>query len=181
MIVGVGICDPTTQLRSRAEPEDPVYSPYLPLLRLQSVSASLPDLSLPYCTSPYFTFFTSVHLLISHLSPVPPIFPSVCLCYPNFLRTLMFHPYLLCSTRVVFKISSCIPYPVTFGFLRNPDVAGNGRSEGRKRVRPIAIDYCTVAGTAGAGCKGDRRSKGPDSWSPFRTPMALWRHKGKET
>ena len=44
---------------------------------------------------------------------------------------------------------------VTFGFQRNPDVAGNGRSEGWKRVRPIAIDYRTVAGTAGAGCKGD--------------------------
>ena len=88
-----------------------VCSPYLPLLRLRPVSASLPDLSLPYCTSPYFTFFTSVHLSISHLSPVPPIFPSVHLYYPDFLRTLMFHPYLLCSTRVVFKISSCIPYP----------------------------------------------------------------------
>ena len=44
---------------------------------------------------------------------------------------------------------------VTFGFLRNPDVARNGGSEGRKRVRPIAIDYCTVTGTAGAECKGD--------------------------
>ena len=28
---------------------------------------------------------------------------------------------------------------VTFGFRRNPDVAENGRSEGWKRVRPIAI------------------------------------------
>ena len=44
---------------------------------------------------------------------------------------------------------------VTFGFRRNPDAARNGRSGGRKRVRPIAIDYCTVAGTAGAECKGD--------------------------
>ena len=70
---------------------------------------------------------------------------------------------------------------VTFGFQRNPDVARNGGSEGRKRVRPIAIDYCTVAGTARAECKGDRRSKGPDGWSPERTPTALWRHKGKET
>ena len=60
----------------------------------------------PYCISPYFTFFTSVHLLISHLSPVPPIFPSVRLCYPDSLRTCMFHPYLLYSTRIVFKISS---------------------------------------------------------------------------
>ena len=102
----VRICDPTTQLHFQAEPEDPVCSPYLSLLRFRPISASLPDLSPPYCTSPYFTFFTSVHLLISHLSPVPPIFPSVCLCYPDFLQTLMFHPYLLCSTRVVFKISS---------------------------------------------------------------------------
>ena len=44
---------------------------------------------------------------------------------------------------------------VTFGFQRNPDVAGNGGSGGRKHVRPIAIDYRTVAGTAGAECKGD--------------------------
>ena len=70
---------------------------------------------------------------------------------------------------------------VTFGFRRNPDVARDGRSEGRKRVRPIAIDYRTVAGTAGAGYKGDRRSKGPDSRSPSRTPTALRRHKGGET
>ena len=50
---------------------------------------------------------------------------------------------------------------VTFGFRRNPDVAGNGRSEGRKRVWPIAIDYRTVAGTAGADTKEteDRRGQ----------------------
>ena len=102
----VRICNPTTQSRSRAEPKDPVCSPYLSLLRFRPVSTSLLDLSPLYCTSPYFTFFTSVHLLISHLSPIPPIFSSACLCYPDFLRTLMFHPYLLCSTRVVFKISS---------------------------------------------------------------------------
>ena len=40
-----------------------------------------------------------------------------------------------------------------FGFRRNPDVAGNGGSGGQKRVRPIAIDYRTVAGTAGADAK----------------------------
>ena len=45
---GVRICDPTTQSRSRVEPEDPVCSPYLFLLRFQPVSASLLDLSL--CT-----------------------------------------------------------------------------------------------------------------------------------
>ena len=70
---------------------------------------------------------------------------------------------------------------VTFGFRRNPDVAGNGRLGGRKRVRLIAIDYHTVAGTAGVECKGDRRSKGPDGWSPEQTLTALRRHKGKET
>ena len=102
----VRICDPTTQSHSRAEPKGPVCSPYLSLLHFRLVSALLPDLSPLYCTSPYFTFFTSVHLLISHLSPVHLIFPSVHLCYPDFLWTLMFHPYLLCSTRVVFKISS---------------------------------------------------------------------------
>ena len=68
-----------------------------------------------------------------------------------------------------------------FGFQRNPDVARNGGSEGWKRVRLIAIDYRTVAGTARAGCKGDRRSKGPDGQSPERTPTALRRHKGEET
>ena len=68
-----------------------------------------------------------------------------------------------------------------FGFRRNPDIAGNGRLGGCKHVRPIAIDYHTVAGTAGAECKGDRRSKGPDGRSPEQTPMALWRHKGEET
>ena len=38
-------------------------------------------------------------------------------------------------------------------------MAGNGRSGGWERVRLIAIDYYTVAGTAGVECKGDRRSK----------------------
>ena len=70
---------------------------------------------------------------------------------------------------------------ITFGFRRNLDVARNGRSEGQKRVQPIAIDYHTVAGTAGAECKGDRRLKGPDSRSPEWTPTALQRHKGEET
>ena len=69
---------------------------------------------------------------------------------------------------------------VMFGFRRNPNVARNGRSEGRKCIQLIAIDYRTVAGTAGAEYKGDQRSKGPDSRSPFWTPTALWRHKGEE-
>ena len=38
-------------------------------------------------------------------------------------------------------------------------MAGNGRSGGWERVQLIAIDYHTVAGTAGVECKGDRRSK----------------------
>ena len=70
---------------------------------------------------------------------------------------------------------------VTFGFQRNPDIAGNRGSEGQKRVQLIAIDYRTVAGTAGVECKGDRRSKRPDGRSPEWTPTALWRHKGEET
>ena len=62
--------------------------------------------------------------------------------------------------------------PVTFGFRRNPDVAGNGRSEGRKRVRPIAIDYHTVAGTAGADAKEteDRRGQTVGVWNGLRRP-----------
>ena len=58
--------------------------------------------------------------------------------------------------------SEVVAWPsVTFGFRRNPDVAGNGGSGGRKRVRPIAIDYRTVAGTAGAEYKEteDRRGQ----------------------
>ena len=44
---------------------------------------------------------------------------------------------------------------VMFGFLRNPDIAGNRRLGVWKRVWLIAIDYHTVAGTAGVECKGD--------------------------
>ena len=46
-----------------------------------------------------------------------------------------------------------------FGFQRNPDVAGNGRSGGQEHIRLIAIDYHTATGTAGAEYKGDQRSK----------------------
>ena len=38
-------------------------------------------------------------------------------------------------------------------------MAGNRRSGGQEYVQLIAIDYHTVAGTAGTECKGDRRSK----------------------
>ena len=38
-------------------------------------------------------------------------------------------------------------------------MAGSGRSGGWERVRLIAIDYHTVAGTAGVECKGDQRLK----------------------
>ena len=48
---------------------------------------------------------------------------------------------------------------VMFGFQRNPDMAGNGRLGGQEHVQLIAIDYHTVAGTAGAECKGDQRLK----------------------
>ena len=54
-----------------------------------------------------------------------------------------------------------------FRFRRNPDVAGNGRSGGRKCVRLIAIDYHTVAGTARVECKGDQRLKRA-RWSESR-------------
>ena len=94
----------------------------------------------------------------------------------------------ICHRSRSHKVAGCIlksipPYSpdVTFGFQRNPDVAGNRGSGGWKRVQPIAIDYCTVAGTAGAECKGDRRLKGPDGRSLERTPTAFQRHKGKET
>ena len=50
-------------------------------------------------------------------------------------------------------------HTVMFGFRRNPDVARHGRSGGQKHIQLITIDYHTVAGTAGAECKGDRRSK----------------------
>ena len=70
---------------------------------------------------------------------------------------------------------------VTFRFRRNPDIAGNGGSEGRKCVWLIAIDYHTVTATAGAECKGDQRSKRPDSQNPEWIPTALQRHKGEET
>ena len=38
-------------------------------------------------------------------------------------------------------------------------MARNRRSGGWEHIRLIAIDYHTVAGAAGAECKGDRRSK----------------------
>ena len=53
------------------------------------------------------------------------------------------------------RIVMILTYSVTFRFQRNPDIAGNRRSGGRKRVQPIAIDYHTVAGTARVECKGD--------------------------
>ena len=51
-------------------------------------------------------------------------------------------------------LPTCL-HPVTCGFQRNLDVAGNRRSGGLEHVQLIAIDYHTVAGTAGAECKGD--------------------------
>ena len=69
--------------------QNPMF-PYIVLscvsLCFQPVSALHPDLSPLYCTSLYFTFFTSVHLSISHLSPVPPIFLSVHLDFPQCHR-----------------------------------------------------------------------------------------------
>ena len=107
----VRICNPTTQLCSQVEPNGPICSPSLSLLCFWTVSTLHPDFSPLYCTSLYFTFFTSVHLLISHPSLVPPIFLSVHLDFPWTPFGLVFHLYLLCSAVVVFKISSCISYP----------------------------------------------------------------------
>ena len=64
------------------------------------------------------------------------------------------------------------------GIRTLPETEGWG---GWKRIWPIAINYCTVTGTARAECRGDQRSKGPDGRSPERTPTALWGHKGEET
>ena len=49
-------------------------------------------------------------------------------------------------------------------------MAGNRRSGGQEHVQLIAIDYHTVTGTAGAECKGDRRSK-----------MARWPESGMDS
>ena len=49
-------------------------------------------------------------------------------------------------------------------------MAGNGRSGGQECVQLIAIDYHTAAGTAGAECKGDQRSK-----------MARWPESGMDS
>ena len=65
-------------------------------------------------------------------------------------------PQARASLAPVLMASYC---PVTCRFQRNPDVARNGRSGGWERIQLIAIDYHTVAGTAGAECKGDQRSK----------------------
>ena len=77
-------------------------------LCFQLVSTSHPDLSLPYYTSLYLTFFTSIHLLISHLSPVPPIFLSVRLDFPRTPFGLTFHLIIPVPTRIVFKTKPCI-------------------------------------------------------------------------
>ena len=81
--------------------EQNLMFPYVVLLYVflcfWSVSTSHPDLSPLYCTSQYFTSFTSVHLSISHPSPVPPIFLSVCLDYPRTPLGLVFHPIYPCS------------------------------------------------------------------------------------
>ena len=50
------------------------------------------------------------------------------------------------------------------------NMAGNRRSGGWEHVQLIAIDYHTVAGTAGAECKGDQRLK-----------MARWPESGTDS
>ena len=49
-------------------------------------------------------------------------------------------------------------------------MAGSGRSGGWEHVWLIAIDYHTVAGTAGVECKGDQRLK-----------MARWPESGMDS
>ena len=66
-------------------PEWNPRTPYVVCTYSSFVSDRFPPRFQTYLSVPYITLFhlfTSVHLLISHLSPVPPIFPSVCLCYP---------------------------------------------------------------------------------------------------
>ena len=86
---------------------------FLPCVSLcfQMVSASHLDLSPLYCTSLYFTFFTSIHLSISHPSPVPPIFLSVCLDFSQTSFGLAFHlifpvPPSLYLSLVLYTLSS---------------------------------------------------------------------------
>ena len=116
----VKICDPTTQLHSQAEPNGPVCSPSLSLLHFQMISTSHPDFSPLYCTSLYFTFFTSIYLSISHPALVPPIFLSVPLDFPQTSFGLAFHLYLPCvricdpttqsRSRVELEDPICSPY-----------------------------------------------------------------------
>ena len=88
-------------------PERNPMFPYIALLCVflcfRPVSASHLDSSPLYCTSHYFTSFTSVHLSISHPSPVPPIFLSVRLDYPWTPLGLAFHPIIPVLARIVFK------------------------------------------------------------------------------
>ena len=58
-----------------------------------------------------FTSFTSIHLLEIHLSYFLLIILSVCLDFTQTSLRLVFHPYLLCSAIVVFKISFLYSYP----------------------------------------------------------------------
>ena len=86
---------------SRVPKQNPMFL-YVVLLYaflcFRPVSALHPDLSPLYCTSQYFTSFTSVHLSISHPSPVPPIFLSVRLDYSQTPPRLVFHPIYPCSS-----------------------------------------------------------------------------------
>ena len=93
-------------------PEQNLMFPYIVLsyvsLCFWPVSTSHPDLSPPYCTSLYFTFLTSVHLSICHPSPVPLIFLSVRLDFPQTPFGLVFHLIIPVLARIVFKTKPCI-------------------------------------------------------------------------
>ena len=95
---------------SRVPEQDPTF-PYIVILISSLISEQLP-LRIRTChlgnLSLVFTCFTSVHLLISHPSLVPPIFLSVCLDFPWTSFGLAFHLIISVPARIVFKSKPCI-------------------------------------------------------------------------
>ena len=70
---------------------------------------------------------------------------------------------------------------VTFGFQRNPDMAGNGRSGGWEHVQLIAIDYHTATGTARTEYKGDQRPKAARRLESRTDSSSLTETQGRES
>ena len=50
--------------------------------------------------------------------------------------------------------------------------------KGQKRIRLIAIDYCSATGTAGTRCRKNRGQSQPAGWSPEWTLVALQETQG---